>query len=158
MTTDEAEYFLESGYWEICGQNRHAAAVEFLIRAPEEVTDRLAMEIFLLGPHKEVLGQSLPLEFFPVFMASKPNPTRARPSIFKPDPTLPRRAKVNFIYLSPRLESLSFDAVVGILAHEVAHGFVGVLGNGREEEAWEQARRWGFGREVDVARAEVDRL
>ena len=159
MTKDEVMDFLESGYWEILGQKRHAAAVEFLSRAPEEVTDRLEREIFLLGPHKETLGQSLPWEFVPVFMASKPNPPGVRPSIFKePDPNLPRRAKVNFIYLSPRLESLSSDAGVGILAHEVAHGFVGILGNGREEKAWKLARKWGFGREVDVARAEADRL
>lgn len=61
------------------------------------------------------------------------------------------------LYLSPMLESVPRDVVLGVIAHELAHvvcqhspqrEFGGV--EAAEDEAWELTRRWGFASEEEA--------
>ena len=68
------------------------------------------------------------------------------------------------VYLSPKLEALSYSIVIAVVSHELAHI---ALGHSlycnvddyerQEEEAWEKARQWGFSKEIKIYFAMIKR-
>lgn len=73
---------------------------------------------------------------------------------------LDRFPNVPIIYLSPYLELVSDAAVVGLVAHEMAHALLDHLGgefsyDEMEAQAHSAVREWGFAEEAEVSEREL---
>lgn len=79
----------------------------------------------------------------------------------QPFPTDAGGQQARVLYLSPALEYKDPRLVLAVVAHELAHVFLGhpVLGSTtseydfNEEQAWDQVRAWGFEKEVEISDA-----
>lgn len=147
------EQVFMDGFWPGAGlcpdpeqSTRHMALAEVLCTIPDEdyeilksKTEEDEFQYFI--PHYDVLGLAMPFT----------------PNIYpeEDEKGLQLAPYSQVIYLSPRLELMSFDIVVAVVAHELAHITLGhKLRCGPEEyelqeaQAWDKVRMWGFKKEV----------
>ena len=144
---DEVIDFLNELNWDIEGKSREEAAIRFLLHVSNEISVEIRSSVYLYAPHREVLGKCLP------FTRTESAKTETHPVLKS---TLQQvEVKTTFIYLAPQLEEHGIDPIVGILAHEVAHHYVGILGQKSEDSAWRLVEQWGFQKEVEAAREEL---
>ncbi len=135
---EEVIEFLNDLNWNIEGKRREEAAIRFLRRVSDKVFDEIQSTVHLYAPDNEVRGRCLPF---------------IRPIYAGDDKIVD--VKTTFIYLAPQLENYRIESIVGILAHEVAHHYVGILGQKSEDSAWRLVEQWGFQKEVETAREEL---
>jgi hypothetical protein len=148
---DEAIGLLWMPSWGICPdfrQRRNAAILEVARRLPNDATETLeakAESFWWFIPHERMLARVLP------FVITH---EEAEEEFGTAKYIIGRYSKV--LYLGPILEKISFDIVVVIVAHELAHIFLDHPMTGvpqptywvNEEATWQLVDSWGFDQEA----------
>ncbi len=155
ISVEELNEFLISGYWWLPLPERlltRNACHEVLQRLPDEVSNKIIYKqsVILIAPGPE-WGQTLPttligdLERFP-HVPGLPGPAIE---------TVVPKCNFALVYLAPELEKQSFEVVVGVVAHEIAHAEIGyILGTEQIERGADGlAENWGFAKEIEALRA-----
>jgi hypothetical protein len=118
---------------------------EVLSRLPSEEFDRVESEVAFVLENPEVNAFAMNVKAFPVVINPK--------SPAGPDNI--RKLGLDFIVVFRQSYKLSPNALIGLIAHEIAHSFVD--GNQYVEDeslVYDKAREWGFGRELDCEKHE----
>jgi hypothetical protein len=132
------------GYWEIFPERPRTlrACWEVLCRLPFETTESLMYgETSVVFAPDRVWGFARPWKI----------PATGIPSAASDitDSVI----SLKFVYLAPEIEGIEERALVGVVAHELAHVVIGeITGVEAEVRADNLIREWGFGTELEAVR------
>jgi hypothetical protein len=120
---------------------------ELKLRQHVSVDSKPRYTFFIVS--KDTLGRVYPLYHL---IKSEEVPAKSNDGFIE---EFERKPSLIEVYLSPTLESMDFDHVLVVAAHELAHIFLNhqFFEESNEEEeigAWEQVCKWGFREELEA--------